>query len=69
MSEPVLDLIKASGWSGCGDRKATQRQPHLFYRAGEVDDLVDALKAQHAFEMRRAKALEDFYLKELDRLS
>jgi hypothetical protein len=67
VSKPYLKMYKATGWSGCEERKATTRQPHLFYSVGEVDALIDEIKDQHKFELRKRDALEAFYLKELKR--
>ena len=60
-----LQLLRASGWSVANGKTDDECQPHLFYRAGEVDEAIDKLIAQHEFEHRRWNALEAFYLKEL----
>lgn len=64
--KPALPMYRAASWSTANDGEATERQPHLFYRAGDVDKLLDETKKQHAFERRRWRALEEFYLAELE---
>lgn len=41
--KPVGELVRAHSWSvaSAPKNKTTERQPHLFYRAGEIDDLFD----------------------------
>jgi hypothetical protein len=71
-----LDKFRAHSWSGAADGNPTERQPHMFYRCGDVDTLIDGIVAQHtktlqtmetrfAFERRKWQALEAFYLQEL----
>lgn len=64
MKKPVTTLYRASGWSNANG-KASERQPHLFYRAKDVDDLFDKLEQERRFALRRAAALEAFYLSEI----
>lgn len=46
MKRPPFQLIKASSWSLAA--KPTTRQPHMFYRAGEVDAEFDLQASQIA---------------------
>lgn len=40
-SRPVAELYRAHSWSLATDTcKPTERQPHMFYRAKDIDDLV-----------------------------
>lgn len=65
-----LTLMRAASWSVASTAPAgrgTTRQPGLFYQSEEVDRAIDAMIARQAFELRRAQALEAFYLKEIGR--
>jgi hypothetical protein len=64
MGEPVAALYRARSWSSAPDGQPTERQPHLFYRAEDVDRIFDELRAELSFERRRHDALQEFYLKE-----
>lgn len=40
--KPVAELYRAHSWSLATDTgKPTERQPHMFYRAKDIDDLFD----------------------------
>lgn len=65
MSKPVAPLYRAASWSTAPDDKGTKRQPHLFYRAEDIDPLFDRMKARYEFLLRRAAAVEAFYLGEI----
>lgn len=62
---PVAPLYRAASWSVANGDKPTERQPHLFYRAEDIDALVDKLERDRDLAMRRAAALEAFYLGEI----
>jgi hypothetical protein len=62
--KPILTLYRAASWSNANGA-ATERQPHLFYRAEDGDKLFDKIERKRQFIKRKRKALKKFYLKEL----